>query len=111
MKRPLSAGVGFRFKKLGTFTPNKAFHAKSVPFSKFFCGQWHMMGGSTRSTFAVSRNRLYQVRCSRCARELAWGWVVGRWLTSRSSCPELRCVPPHGGPNTKSQHEPGADEY
>jgi hypothetical protein len=77
MKRPLSAGVGFRFKKLGTFTPNKAFHAKSVPFSKFFCGQWHMMGGSTRSTFAVSRNRLYQVRCSRCARELAWGWVVG----------------------------------
>jgi hypothetical protein len=53
----------YGFKKLGTFSPNKAFHAKSVPFSNFYCGKWHMMGGSTRSTFAVNRNRLYQVRC------------------------------------------------
>jgi hypothetical protein len=52
----------YGFKKLGTFSPNSAFHAKSVPFSNFFCGKWHKMGGSTRSTFAVSRNRLYQVR-------------------------------------------------
>ena len=86
----------YGFKKLGTFSPNSAFHAKSVPFSNFFCGKWHKMGGSTRSTFAVSRNRLYQVRFPRVYPltffHLAMSTRQAGLECEVSMCMQLRCA-------------------